>query len=88
MKVNLAARVATSTGLGRRTIDAVIAAMRDELRQLEPGDRAGIRNLGSFTWVRHEQRQVRNLKGVIVEIPARQILAMKPAKSMRRTLPR
>ena len=87
MRVNLAARMSTRTGLGRRTINTVIGALRDELRALAPGERASIRDLGSFAWTSHAQRQVRNLKGETVSIPGRHILSMKAAKSMRRSLP-
>ncbi len=84
-KTELVAKVAKETGMtkaaAKRCIDAAINAL---VEALEKGERTAIPGLGVFNIKERKARKGRNPQtGKVIKIPARKVVAFKPAKSLR-----
>ncbi len=84
-KAELVAEVAKQAGITKKEADAAIkAAVSAIASALKKGERIAIPGLGIFSVKQRAARKGRNPRtGQVIQIPARKVVAFKPAKDLR-----
>ena len=87
-KAELVAEIAKQAGISKKEADAAlkaaVAAISDALKK---GERIAIPGLGIFTVKNRAARKGRNPRtGEVIQIPARKVVAFKPAKDLRESI--
>jgi DNA-binding protein HU-beta len=84
-KAELVAEVAKQAGITKKEADAALKAAVSAIgKALKKGDRIAIPCLGIFTVKKRAARKGRNPRtGQVIQIPARKVVAFKPAKELR-----
>ncbi len=84
-KAELVAEVAKQAGITKKEADAALKAAVSAIgKALKKGERIAIPGLGIFTVKKRAARKGRNPRtGDVIQIPARKVVAFKPAKELR-----
>jgi len=84
-KAELVAEIAKQAGITKKEADAALkAAVATIGEALKKGERVAIPGLGIFTVKQRAARKGRNPRtGKVIQIPARKVVAFKPAKDLR-----
>ncbi len=87
-KAELVAEIAKQAGITKKEADAALkAAVAAISKALKNGERVAIPGLGIFTVKQRAARKGRNPRtGEVIEIPARKVVAFKPAKDLRESI--
>ncbi len=87
-KAELVAEIAKQAGITKKEADAALkAAVAAISSALKKGERIAIPGLGIFTVKQRAARKGRNPRtGKVIEIPARKVVAFKPAKDLRESI--
>jgi len=84
-KAELVAEIAKQAGITKKEADAALKAAVSAISgALKKGERIAIPGLGIFTVKQRAARKGRNPRtGQVIQIPARKVVAFKPAKDLR-----
>ncbi len=84
-KAELVAEIAKQAGITKKEADAALKAAVSAISEaLKRGERIAIPGLGIFTVKERAARKGRNPRtGQVIQIPARKVVAFKPAKDLR-----
>jgi len=84
-KAELVAEIAKQAGITKKEADAALKAAVSAISEaLKRGERIAIPGLGIFTVKMRAARKGRNPRtGQVIQIPARKVVAFKPAKDLR-----
>ncbi len=87
-KAELVAEIAKQAGITKKEADAALkAAVAAISEALKKGERIAIPGLGIFSVKERAARKGRNPRtGEVIEIPARKVVAFKPAKDLRESI--
>ncbi len=87
-KAELVAEIAKQAGITKKEADAALKAAVSAISSaLKKGERIAIPGLGIFTVKQRAARKGRNPRtGKVIEIPARKVVAFKPAKDLRESI--